>query len=84
MNTIEYLMKNELTILHGLGLTLIDYDYVKESGFKGIVINCNKPTHEELKLQDIIQRIRELFYLYKNTGSDVDFRENEILKIIKE
>lgn len=80
--TIEYLMKNNLTILNGLYFTLNDYDYIKNSEFKKININYDK-SKETLDTQDIIQRIKELYYLYKNAGSGMELKESKILEIIK-
>lgn len=63
MNTIEYLHKNGNDVVSGIHFTVNDLVFLKREQFDEIIINENKPTKEILNLEQIIERLEDLYKL---------------------
>ena len=83
-STLQYLKDNELSVSSGLSFTCGDYRFITENNFDSITINYNKESYkiEVLTKKDIINRIYDLYLMYKN-DSDNSMREGYILEILK-
>ena len=67
-NTTEYLRRNGHDITTGMVLTIHDLMFIMDSSGKEIKINADTKTEEILNLDDIIYRIKDLYFLAKTNG----------------
>lgn len=85
-SALQYLKDNNLSVSTGLSFTCGDYRFITENNFDSITINYNKESYkiEVLTKKDIINRIYDLYLMYKNINYDNSLREETILEILKE
>lgn len=65
LSTTEYLRLNGHDITTGIVLTIHDLTFVKDSACDEIKTNWGKGSEEVLNLTDIIDRLKDLYFLVK-------------------
>ena len=73
-----------LDVSTGLIFTCKDYDFLVDNNFTKIIINQGRKDREEvLSREDIVNRIKELYHIYKTTSQINKVNEENVNKLLE-